>query len=72
MPMTNVTVKVDRDVLSWAQVRALQYGTSVNRVLADALLTLASRPRPSDFPSKPGDIRPPFEIKTDAQGPTKG
>ena len=62
-PMTNVTVKVDRDVLSWAQLRALQYRTSINRVLADALLALAQRPRPGDFPpGPPGDIKPPFEV----------
>jgi len=60
---TNVTVKVDPDVLSWAHLRALQYSTSVNRVLADALLALARRPRPPEFPPAPaGDIKPPIEV----------
>jgi hypothetical protein len=55
-PPTNVTIKVDQFLLLCARVRALQYGTSVNRVLNDALRELAHRPRPAHFvPSEEPD-----------------
>jgi hypothetical protein len=35
--MTNLTVKVDDDVLRRARMKALEEGTSVNRVVAESL-----------------------------------
>jgi hypothetical protein len=39
--MTNVTITLDEEVLRRARIRALQQGTSVNRVLGDYLQAYA-------------------------------
>jgi len=39
--MTNVTITLDDEVLRRARIRALQQGTSVNRVLGDYLQAYA-------------------------------
>ena len=41
--MTNVTVTVDEETLRRARIRALEQGTSVNKVLGDFLAAYAGR-----------------------------
>ncbi len=59
---TNVTIKVDPHMLLLARMRALQYGTSVNAVLATALEELARRPRPTPEPQRGAPSVPVAEL----------
>lgn len=42
--MTNLTITVDEEVLRRARIRALEQGTSVNRVLGEYLAAYAGAP----------------------------
>ena len=54
--MTNVTVTVDEETLKRARIRALEQGTSVNKVLGDFLAVYAGSDRTSSAVARALDI----------------